>query len=133
MDALQSTANLPSLEEQVARLQALLEATRRVHSTIAVDEVLLGSAQIVVRELEMEGALLISPETGNRLASYGDVPEPPFARCSRFALLAKGGAALAELLVRICEGCVLSFYEEDFIEGLVLQAAVALKKRFTRA
>ena len=82
MDAFQRTANLPSLEEQVASLQALLEATRRVHSTIAVDEVLLGSAQIVVRELEMEGALLISPEAGDRLAFYG-------ARNSQRSLLPK--------------------------------------------
>ena len=58
-------AHLPQdglpLEQQVARLQALLEATRQVHSTMQVKEVLVQAARILVRELEMEGALFLSP------------------------------------------------------------------------
>ena len=44
------------LQQQVARLQALLEASRQVHSTIREDEVLEQVLRIVVRELEMAGA-----------------------------------------------------------------------------
>ena len=48
-----------SLEQQVARLQALLEASRQVHSAMVVNEVLTQTARILVRELEMEGALFL--------------------------------------------------------------------------
>ena len=41
------------LQQQVARLQALLEASRQVHSTIREEEVLEQVLRIVVRELEM--------------------------------------------------------------------------------
>ena len=44
------------LQQQIVRLQALLEASRRIHSTIQLDEVLRCALEIVVRELEMEGA-----------------------------------------------------------------------------
>ncbi len=44
------------LQQQVFRLQALLEASRQVHSTIREDEVLESVLRIVVRELEMAGA-----------------------------------------------------------------------------
>ena len=57
------------LLQQVARLQALLEASRQVHSTIHEDEVLESALRIVVRELEMAGAAF--PGTGH---AYGDLP-----------------------------------------------------------
>ena len=41
------------LQQQVARLQALLEASRQVHSTIREEEVLESVLRIAVRELEM--------------------------------------------------------------------------------
>ena len=44
------------LQQQVFRLQALLEASRQVHSTIREEEVLESVLRIVVRELEMAGA-----------------------------------------------------------------------------
>ena len=44
------------LQQQVARLQALLEASRQVHGTIREEEVLESVLRIVVRELEMAGA-----------------------------------------------------------------------------
>src|SRR5215469_14902496 len=50
------------LQQQVFRLQALLEASRQVHSTIKEDEVLECVLRIVVRELEMAGAAF--PGTG---------------------------------------------------------------------
>ena len=116
-----------SLEEQIARLQALLEASRQVHSTIAVDEVMAQTARVLVRELEMEGAGFLSAETGEVLASYGALPDAAAESCRKFDLLAKDGAVLAKLVVQGSDGCRLTIYEQDFIEGLVLQAAVALE------
>ncbi len=130
MSFAESTQIVPqtmSLEEQIARLQALLEASRQVHSTIAVDEVMLQTARVLVRELEMEGAGFLSAETGKLLASYGTLPEDSYESCRHFELLAKDGALLARLVVTSAAGCQLTMYEQDFIEGLVLQAAVALE------
>ena len=58
------------LQQQVARLQALLEASRQVHATIREEEVLESVLRIVVRELEMAGAAF--PGTG---LTYGDMPQ----------------------------------------------------------
>ena len=55
------------LQQQVFRLQALLEASRQVHSTISEDEVLDSVLRIVVRELEMAVAAF----SGTGFA-YGD-------------------------------------------------------------
>src|SRR3954452_20169130 len=44
------------LQQQVFRLQALLEASRQVHSTIREEDVLDSVLRIVVRELEMAAA-----------------------------------------------------------------------------
>ena len=60
------------LQQQVARLQALLEASRQVHSTIREEAVLGAVLRIVVRELEMAGAAF--PGTG---LSYGEMPDLP--------------------------------------------------------
>jgi phosphoserine phosphatase RsbU/P len=116
-----------SLEQQIARLQALLEATRRVHSTIQVNEVLTQAAQILVRELEIDGSIFVGPSTGETLAFYGQKPAPPYDDCFRFPLLSKEGQSLAELIVTRPETGFFSVYEQDFIEGLVLQTAVALE------
>lgn len=116
-----------SMEEQIARLQALLEASRQVHSTIAVDEVMATTARVLVRELEMEGAGFLAPETDRLLASYGSLSPTATEGCQHFDLHAKDGAVLARLVVQTGEGCRLSMYEQDFIEGLSLQVAVALE------
>jgi len=51
-------------QQQVARLQALLEASRLIHSTIVLDEVLHTVLQIVVRELEVKSAFFTNfPES----------------------------------------------------------------------
>ena len=55
-------------QQQVARLQALLEASRQIHSTIRLDEVLSIALKILVRELELTGAFFSTLEH-----SYGDV------------------------------------------------------------
>src|SRR6185437_15368280 len=56
-------------QQQVVRLQALLEASRQIHSTIQLDEVLRIVLRIVVRELELAGAFFTTFPP-----SYGDVP-----------------------------------------------------------
>jgi serine phosphatase RsbU (regulator of sigma subunit) len=118
--------NLP-LEQQVARLQALLEATRQVHSTIQVDEVLTRTAHILVRELEMEGALFLNATSAEPIVSWGSVPAAPYENCQRFPLISREDQVLAELVVAPPADGSLSIYERDFIEGLVLQTAVALE------
>ncbi|HTM17592.1 MAG TPA: SpoIIE family protein phosphatase [Terracidiphilus sp.] len=115
------------LQQQVARLQALLEASRQVHSTIREEAVLGAVLRIVVRELEMAGAAF--PGTG---LSYGEVPDPteqtedgPIPPI--YLLQDREGKRMAELVVAPPDSRELTLYERDFIEGLVLQAAVALE------
>ena len=110
------------LQQQVARLQALLEASRQVHSTIREEEVLEQVLRIVVRELEMAGASF----TGTGLA-YGDEFAEDAAGLLRVPLEDRDGKGMTELLVVAPEGRELTLYESDFIEGLALQAAVALE------
>jgi sigma-B regulation protein RsbU (phosphoserine phosphatase) len=123
-DALDQSS-LP-LAEQVVRLQALLEASRAVHSTIEMTDVLQQSARIAVRELELDGALFTQQDV-----VYGNVPTAaltgPCEGCPRFELLSREGAVLSELVVATPGGRPLSLYESDFLEGLVLQTAVALE------
>ncbi|HTW46580.1 MAG TPA: SpoIIE family protein phosphatase [Acidobacteriaceae bacterium] len=117
-----------SLEQQVARLQALLEAARHVHSTIQVKEVMLETARIIVRELEMSGALFLMPGSTEPIVSYGDAPAAPYEGCGRFPLYSRESSQLlAELIVSVPDSGEYSLYEQDFIEGLVLQTAVALE------
>jgi len=110
------------LQQQVARLQALLEASRQVHSTIREDEVLEQVLRIVVRELEMAGASF--PGTG---LAYGDDPSIDTAGARLFPLEDRDGKRMTGLLVAPPDGRELTLYEADFIEGLALQAAVALE------
>jgi phosphoserine phosphatase RsbU/P len=118
-------SSLP-LAEQVVRLQALLEASRSVHSTIELTDVLQQSARIAVRELELDGALFTMQNV-----VYGNVPTEavtePSEACPRFELLSREGKVLSELVVATPEGRPLSLYERDFLEGLVLQTAVAVE------
>ncbi|HEY4009079.1 MAG TPA: SpoIIE family protein phosphatase [Acidobacteriaceae bacterium] len=108
------------------RLQALLEASRQVHSIESVQDVLERTAQVLVRELEIQGAVFLSSQTGELLASYGS-PESDSEVNARFRLVGRDNKSIAELLVTPGGGEELSIYEEDFIDGLALQAAVALE------
>jgi len=110
------------LQQQVARLQALLEATRQVHSTTSENAVLDQVLRIAVRELEMAGAAF--PGTG---LSYGDQPAANGAPPPAFALNDHDGKAMTTLVVAPPDGRTLTIYETDFLEGLSLQAAVALE------
>jgi serine phosphatase RsbU (regulator of sigma subunit) len=108
------------LQQQVARLQALLEASRQVHSTIREEEVLESVQRIVVRELEMEGAAFsgAGPAHGDTTAN-GDRHIYPLSD--------RDGNTMTELLVTSPNGRELTLYETDFLDGLALQAAVALE------
>ncbi|HEY3628045.1 MAG TPA: SpoIIE family protein phosphatase [Terracidiphilus sp.] len=127
------------LQQQVFRLQALLEASRQVHSTIKEEEVFESVLRIVVRELEMAGATF--PGTG---FAYGDpiesvpVNPDPVGETGNgeshqshvvpvFRLTDREGKRMTDLVVATPEGRPLTIYEENFLEGLALQAAVALE------
>jgi serine phosphatase RsbU (regulator of sigma subunit) len=116
------------LQQQVFRLQALLEAARQVHATTEEAEVLETVLRIVVRELEMAGAAF--PAAG---LSYGDKIPPPDhegrhpAALRMYPLNDRDGNRMAELVVAPQDGRELTIYEDDFLLGLALQAAVALE------
>ncbi len=115
------------LQQQVFRLQALLEASRQVHSTIKEEEVLECVLRIVVRELEMPGAAF--PKEG---FGYGDpidsIPVNTTAGAVPvFPLMDRDGNRMTDLVVATPDGRPLTLYEENFLEGLALQAAVALE------
>lgn len=116
------TVETLDLQQEIARLQALLETSRQVHSTIRLDEVISSVLRIVVRELELPGALITDPRT-----SYGQLPPEPWERCAHFPLHDKDGRTLAELIVATPDGRPLTLYEEDFLQSLALQAGVAIE------
>jgi serine phosphatase RsbU (regulator of sigma subunit) len=134
-------------QQQVARLQALLEAARDINSTIALDHVLKTVLKVVVRELELTGAFFT-----HFPFSYGDVPpqllaaeQLPFPPGStlrpatepatpstheallRFPLHDKSGVPFTELVVLITPTRVLSLDELDFLESLAIQSATAIE------
>jgi serine phosphatase RsbU (regulator of sigma subunit) len=119
-----SNGEIIDLQQQVARLQALLEASRQVHSTTDEKEVLEQVLRIVVRELEMAGAAF--PGTG---LSFGKIPESASngAAPLRYPLEDRDSKRMAELVIAAPQGRALTLYEADFLEGLALQAAVALE------
>src|ERR1700721_1263782 len=121
-DSLSRDTELIDLQQQVARLQALLEATRQVHSTTSLEQVLMRVLEIVVRELEMPGAMFTTPPL-----TYGVIPTDAPDRCVRFPLHGKGDVLLTELVVALPQDQQLSIFEQDFLEGLSLQAAVAVE------
>ena len=118
----ESHADIIDLQQQVARLQALLEISRQVHAAVGPEEVLQSVLRIVVRELEMEGAHVTEPSL-----TVGEMPAEPWEGCARYALLNKDGIQLTELVVNPGPGKTISIYEQDFLEGLVLQAGVAVE------
>ncbi|HBY64116.1 MAG TPA: hypothetical protein DEH78_30200 [Solibacterales bacterium] len=124
-----------ALQQKLARVQGLLEASRQVHSTIKLDEVLALTLEIAAKELEAEG-VFFSPAgagLGARMdRQYGRLPEdwtrwaeqaaaPAYASA---ALPGERGETMAHLVVYRAEP--LSFEELDFMEGLALQAALAI-------
>jgi serine phosphatase RsbU (regulator of sigma subunit) len=83
--------------------------------------------RIVVRELEMAGAAF--PGTG---LAYGDALPDGAATGNgtslpSYSLDDRDGNRMTELVVAAPDGRELTLYETDFIEGLALQASVALE------
>jgi sigma-B regulation protein RsbU (phosphoserine phosphatase) len=78
--------------------------------------------EIVVRELEMPGAAFTDPPL-----AYGMAPPATLDGCIRFPLRDKEEAVLTELVVALPENQQVSLFEQDFLEGLSLQAAVAVE------
>ena len=107
-------------QQQVIRLQALLEASRRIHSTIALDEVMQTVLQIVVRELELTGAVFT-----NFPYTYGEVGTTENEKLS-FPLHDMNGAVFTDLVVFLPPERDLNLDELDFLESLAMQAAVAI-------
>ena len=119
------------LQQQIVRLQALLEASHKIHSTIELDSVLRTVLEIAVRELEMEGAFFTAFPF-----SYGEIhprfllhppASDPKRGCFRFPLVDRSRAVLTEMVVLTRDCKPLSLYEQDFLENLALQAAVAIE------
>lgn len=122
------------LQQKLARVQSLLEAARRVHSTIRLDDVLTGVLEIAAKELEAEGAFFVSASSqlASRTDIYGEVPDD-WSRWTDSAdvpgytgavLPGERGEPLAHLVVYRPQP--LSLEEADFLEGLALQSALAI-------
>ena len=125
-------------QQQVVRLQALLEASRQLHSTIELNEVLRITLEIVVRELELTGAFFttfpqiygdVSPSLQTTLSagSTEAISALSFQSALRFPLCDKTGVAFTELIVLLPPDRILDLDETDFLEALSMQAAVAIE------
>ena len=73
----ESHSDIIDLQQQVARLQALLEVSRQVHAAVGPEEVLQSVLRIVVRELEMTGAHVTDPPL-----TIGEMPDRPGDDCA---------------------------------------------------
>lgn len=114
-------------QQQVIRLQALLEASRLMHSTIALDDVLMTVLQIVVRELELTGAYFTHFPHSYGDTGDGTVCMPQSDLCAAFPLFDKAGHPFTELVVIRPDGRTLTLDELDFLESLAIQASVAIE------
>ncbi len=122
------------LQQKLARVQSLLEASRQVHSTIRLDEVLESVLEIATKELEAHGAFFSASEVLRDVKQtvYGKVPddwtrwtesdEPPGYASA--PLTGQRGEVLTHLVVYRTEP--LRLEELDFLEGLALQSALAV-------
>ncbi len=120
------------LQQQVARLQALLEVSRQVHATTSEPEVLRAVLRIVVLELEMNGAAFLAQDAapvsfGELPASDADLASVAIPDGCSFPLCDRDEHPITTLVVFPPDQRALTFYELDFLQGLTLQAAVALE------
>ena len=120
-------------QQEVARLQELLEASRVVHGTIKLAEVLQCTLEVATKELESEGAFFAQTEAIAHTA-YGRIPsgwpqasDPKiWVDCTHVPLWDKHRSLLTWLVI-FRPGQPLSLEEQDFLEGLALQASVAIE------
>ena len=123
------------LQQKLARVQGLLEASRRVHSTIRLDDVLAIVLEIAAKELEADGAFFVSRDgqLESRVSAFGRAPDdwtrwtgdaemPGYASAP---LPGQRGEISGHLVVYRPEP--LSLEESDFLEGIALQAALAIE------
>lgn len=123
-------------QQEVARLEALLEASRQIQGALQLDDVLHCALKIAVMELEADGAFFCPNDAiaTARRTSYGNVPNAwaengskDCPACASIPLLDKRGRLLTTLVV-FRQGNPLTLEELDFLEGLALQSAVAVEK-----
>ncbi|MCX6595555.1 MAG: PP2C family protein-serine/threonine phosphatase [Acidobacteria bacterium] len=122
------------LQQKLFRVQSLLEAARRVHSTIRLDDVLSGVLEVAAKELEADGAFFVSTsqQLQNRISLYGEAPEnwscwtgdAEIPGYTGAIVPGERGEALAHLVVYRQQP--LSLEEADFLEGLALQSSLAI-------
>ena len=120
-------------QQEVARLQGLLEASRVVHGTIKLAEVLQCTLEVAAKELESEGAFFAGTEAVAH-ATYGRIPsdwlqadDPKnWIGCTYVPLWDKHHNLLTRLVI-FRPSQPLSLEEQDFLEGLALQASVAIE------
>jgi len=121
-------------QQRLARLQSLLEASRRVHASIELDEILPEVLTILVKELEIPGAAIVPADESPQIRryTYGRIPEDFSSKGSHgasqvsYPLLAGDGRKLALVALLMQEGRELDAEEENFVEGLTLQASLAV-------
>jgi serine phosphatase RsbU (regulator of sigma subunit) len=111
-------------QQEVARLQGLLEASRRIHGALHLNEVLGCVLEIAGKEIEAERAFF-TPGPGLEGTEYGDGATAAESDPA-FALHDKQGNLLTSLVV-VRPDRPLTLEEHDFLEGLALQAAVAVE------
>jgi serine phosphatase RsbU (regulator of sigma subunit) len=128
-------------KQQVVRLQALLEAGRRIHSTIALDEVLKTVLEIVVRELELSGAFFthfpyaygnvpadfLSEQDAMSLSSSSSRARPEAELWTHFPLRDKLGMPFSDLVAIRPPGRTLTFDELDFLQSIAVQSSAAIE------
>ncbi|HZO54691.1 MAG TPA: SpoIIE family protein phosphatase [Bryobacteraceae bacterium] len=123
------------LQQKLARVQSLLEASRKMHSTILLEDVLSSVLELAAKELEAQASFLISPskQPESRPRVYGSLPKhwtqwweqhryPGYANSP---LPGEDGEPPAHLVVYRLNP--LSMEEQDFLDGLALQASLAVK------
>src|SRR4051794_30868231 len=95
------------LQQEIARLQALLEASRTVHGALELDDVLHCVLEIAVKDLEADGAFFTRGEAiaTAQHTSYGRAPpsaerdrHEEWVACPNVALFDKRGRLLTHLV-----------------------------------
>jgi hypothetical protein len=122
------------LQQKLARVQNLLEAAREVHSKNHLDQLLSRVLELAAKELEAHGSFLTSSsQVDTCTLVYGCLP-PDWMRWTErirthgyasATLKNERGETLGFLIV--CRAVPLSLEEQEFLESLALQCALALK------
>jgi serine phosphatase RsbU (regulator of sigma subunit) len=120
-----------ALQQQIARLQALLEVSRQVHGTIELESVVHSTLEVAAKELEADGVFFTpSPLLQKVETSYGNVEGLDLQSLPEDAttvpIIDRRGNEITKMIV-VRRGNPLSLEEQDFLEGLALQSGVAIE------